>query len=176
MLDEQFYFLEVNTRLQVEHGVTEEVLGIDLVEWMLRQAAGDELPLKTAAARGASVQVRVYAEDPARQFRPSSGLVTQARFQANARVETWIADGTHVTPLYDPLLAKIITVGETRADAIRKLRAALDATAISGIETNLEYLKNLIADPLFATGAMTTRALESFGFAPRSVEVVAGGT
>jgi urea carboxylase len=174
--DEQFYFLEVNTRLQVEHGVTEEVLGIDLVEWMLRQAAGDELPLKTAAARGASVQVRVYAEDPARQFRPSSGLVTQARFPANARVETWIADGTHVTPLYDPLLAKIITVGETRADAIRKLRAALDATAISGIETNLEYLKNLIADPLFATGAMTTRALESFGFAPRSVEVVAGGT
>jgi urea carboxylase len=174
--DEQFYFLEVNTRLQVEHGVTEEVLGIDLVEWMLRQAAGDELPSASSAGRGASIQVRVYAEDPARQFRPSSGLVTQARFPANVRVETWIADGTEVTPLYDPLLAKIISVGEDRSDALEKLRAALDSTAISGIETNLEYLRNLIANKLFATGAMTTRALESFVFAPHSIEVVTGGT
>ena len=174
--DEQFYFLEVNTRLQVEHGVTEEVFGIDLVEWMLRQAAGDEVPLTTSSARGASIQVRVYAEDPTRQFRPSSGLVTRARFPSNVRVETWIADGTEVTPLYDPLLAKIITVGADRDAALAKLRAALDVTAISGIETNLEYLNALLADSLFAAGAMTTRALESFVFAPRSVEVVAGGT
>ncbi len=108
---EEFYFLEVNTRLQVEHGVTEEVTGVDLVEWMIRQAANDPFELKTPQPRGASIQVRLYAEDPARQFRPSSGLLTHARFPANARVETWVEDGSLVTPLYDPLLAKIITVG-----------------------------------------------------------------
>ncbi len=173
---DEFYFLEVNTRLQVEHGVTEEVLGIDLVEWMLRQAAGEPLALEPPAARGAAIQVRVYAEDPARNFRPSSGLVTAARFPASARVETWIADGTEVTPLYDPLLAKIITVGQDREAALRGLQQALSETMIAGIETNLEYLRCLVAHPLFAGGCMTTRALESFAFAPRSVEVIAGGT
>lgn len=172
----RFYFLEVNTRLQVEHGITEEVLGVDLVEWMIRQAAGDEFMLSAPPARGASIQVRVYAEDPVRQFRPSSGLVTQARFPSDARVETWIADGTEVTPLYDPLLAKIITVGADRMEALSKLRKALRETTIAGIETNLTYLRHLVADPVFAGGSMTTRALESFAFAPRSVEVLAGGT
>jgi urea carboxylase len=178
---EEFYFLEVNTRLQVEHGVTEEVLGIDLVEWMLRQAAGENFaiempPRQGAPGRGASIQVRIYAEDPARQFRPSSGLVTRARFPADARVETWIADGTDVTPLYDPLLAKVITVGDDRGDALQKLRKALSNTTIAGIETNLDYLRCLIAEPVFADGCMTTRALESFAFAARKVEVMAGGT
>ncbi|MDP8986686.1 MAG: 5-oxoprolinase/urea amidolyase family protein [Pseudomonadota bacterium] len=172
----EFYFLEVNTRLQVEHGVTEEVLGIDLVEWMLRQAAGESVDLRVPAPRGAAIQARLYAEDPARQFRPSSGLVTRASFPEDVRIETWIADGTEVTPLYDPLLAKIITVGEDRADALRKLRGALADTVVSGIETNLEYLRCLIADPLFADGQMTTRALEAFAFTPRRIEVVAGGT
>src|ERR1700733_4426763 len=172
----EFYFLEVNTRLQVEHGVTEEVLGIDLVEWMLRQAAGEAFALQPPPSRGASIQVRVYAEDPARQFRPSSGLITQVRFPADARVETWIGDGTEVTPLYDPLLAKIITVGEDRGAALARLRAALSATAIAGIETNLDYLRCLAADPIFAAGGMTTRALESFVFAPWSLEVLSGGT
>ncbi|HWJ35307.1 MAG TPA: urea carboxylase [Steroidobacteraceae bacterium] len=171
-----FYFLEVNTRLQVEHGVTEEVLGIDLVEWMLRQAAGENFPMRVPPSRGASIQVRVYAEDPARHFRPSSGLVTSARFPVGTRIETWIADGTEVTPLYDPLLAKIITVGENRGDALRKLRLALAETTIAGIETNLEYLRCLAADPLFADGCMTTRALERFTFAPHSLEVISGGT
>ena len=173
---DEFYFLEVNTRLQVEHGVTEEVLGIDLVEWMLRQAAGERFALRPPPALGASIQVRVYAEDPARQFRPSSGLVTQARFPADARVETWIADGTEVTPLYDPLLAKIITVGRDRNEALRKLQKALAETTIAGIETNLDYLRCLVADPVFADGCMTTRALEAFAFAPHSVEVLSGGT
>ena len=172
----EFYFLEVNTRLQVEHGVTEEVLGIDLVEWMLRQAAGENVDLHVPAPRGAAIQVRLYAEDPARQFRPSSGLVTRACFPEEVRIETWIADGTEVTPLYDPLLAKIITVGEDRADALRKLRGALAATVVSGIETNLEYLRCLVADPLFADGRMTTRALEAFAFTPHRIDVVAGGT
>ncbi len=172
----EFYFLEVNTRLQVEHGVTEEVLGIDLVEWMLRQAAGERFDLHAPAPRGASIQVRLYAEDPARQFRPSSGLVTRARFPEDARIETWIADGTDVTPLYDPLLAKIITVGDDRADALRRLQKALADTTVAGIETNLDYLRCLVADPLFADGGMTTRALEAFAFTARRIEVVVGGT
>jgi len=172
----EFYFLEVNTRLQVEHGVTEEVFGVDLVEWMVRLAAGDALPLHVSPPRGAAIQVRIYAENPALKFRPSAGLVTEARFPPAARVETWIADGTEVTPFYDPLLAKIITHGVDRADALGKLAAALQATRIAGIETNLDYLRRLVAAPLFAGGRMTTRALESFDFAPRSVEVLTGGT
>ncbi len=173
---QQFYFLEVNTRLQVEHGVTEEVTGIDLVEWMLRQAAGERFALDAPRPQGASMQVRIYAEDPLRQFRPSSGLVTQARFPENARVETWIGDGTEVTPLYDPLLAKIIVVGVDRAAALAKLREALAGTMIAGIETNLDYLRQLTAAPVFAAGAMTTRALDTFEFAPPSIEVLTGGT
>jgi urea carboxylase len=172
----EYYFLEVNTRLQVEHGVTEEVMGVDLVAWMVRLAAGERFSLQLAPPRGASIQVRVYAENPARDFRPSSGLVTQARFPADARVETWITDGTEVTPFYDPLLAKIITVGADRDEALQKLRAALDGTTIAGIETNLEYLRRLVADPLFATGSMTTRALESLAYASRTIEVLTGGT
>src|SRR6202022_2388982 len=100
---QEFYFLEVNTRLQVEHGVTEEVTGVDLVEGRIRQAATEDFELRAPLARGASIQVRLYAEDPARQFRPSTGLLTQARFAANARVETWVEDGSVVTPFYDPL-------------------------------------------------------------------------
>jgi len=173
---EEFYFLEVNTRLQVEHGVTEEVLGIDLVEWMLRQSAGETFELHAPPPRGASIQVRVYAEDPARQYRPSSGLVTRARFPDDVRVETWIEDGTEVTPLYDPLLAKIITKGADRDVALKRLGKALAATVISGIETNLEYLRRLVEDRLFTGGSMTTRALDSFAFAPRTIEVIAGGT
>ncbi len=171
-----FYFLEVNTRLQVEHGVTEEVIGIDLVEWMVRQAADEPFELPVPAARGASIQVRVYAEDPLRQFRPSSGLVTHAAFPTDARVETWIAAGTEVTPLYDPLLAKIITRGADRAEAIERMRGALEATRVAGVATNLEYLRWLVSTPVFQGGSMTTRALESVAFSSRSVEVVAGGT
>jgi urea carboxylase len=174
--DQQFYFLEVNTRLQVEHGVTEEVVGIDLVEWMVRQAAGESCGLRAPPAHGASIQVRVYAEDPVRQFRPSAGLVTQADFAADARVETWIAAGTEVTPLYDPLLAKIITVGNDRDEALEKMRRALHDTTIAGVETNLDYLRNLLADAIFAGGAMTTRALDAFVFESHSIEVIAGGT
>jgi len=173
---EQFYFLEVNTRLQVEHGVTEEVTGIDLVEWMIRQAAGEKFSIAPPAPRGAAIQVRVYAEDPAKSFQPCSGLITRARFPSDARVETWIADGTEVSPLYDPLLAKIITCGASRDEALAKMRAALRATSIAGIETNLQYLEQLAASSLFAQGAMTTRALDTFSYAPRTVEVLSAGT
>jgi urea carboxylase len=172
----EFYFLEVNTRLQVEHGVTEEVTGVDLVEWMIRQAAGVDFDLSAPAARGASIQVRLYAEDPARGFRPSAGLLTHARFAANARIETWVEDGSLVTPFYDPLLAKIITVGADRAEALSVMQAALADTVIGGIESNLDYLRQLVADPLFISGGMTTRALDAFAYTPRTVEVLAAGT
>ena len=173
---EEFYFLEVNTRLQVEHGVTEEVTGVDLVEWMVRQAANDDFELEAPLAQGASIQVRLNAEDPARQFRPSTGLVTHARFAANARVETWVEDGSMITPLYDPLLAKIITVGADRAAALSRMQEALAGTVIGGIESNLDYLRQLIVDPVFASGGMTTRALDAFPYAPRTLEVLSAGT
>jgi urea carboxylase len=172
----EFYFLEVNTRLQVEHGVTEEVFGVDLVEWMIRQAAGEPMTLTVPVPAGAAIQVRLYAEDPARDFRPSSGLLTRARFPADARVESWVADGSEITPFYDPLVAKIIVKGADRQDALAKLGKALAETSVAGIETNLDYLRQLTADPLFAGGGMTTRALERFDYAPRTVEVLVAGT
>jgi len=173
---QEFYFLEVNTRLQVEHGVTEQVTGIDLVEWMIRQAAGEPMSLSAPVPKSASIQVRLYAEDPARDFRPSTGLLTRVRFPADLRIETWVADGSEITPFYDPLIAKIIVTGADRADALAKLTRGLAETTIAGIETNLDYLRQLVSDPLFADGGMTTRALEGFRYAPRTVEVLVAGT
>ena len=151
------YFLEVNTRLQVEHGVTEEVFGVDLVEWMLRQAAGEAFDITPPAPRGCAIQARLYAEDPARGFRPSAGRLTRAAFPEGVRVETCVDDGTEVTPHYDPLLAKVVATGPDRDAAVAALRRALDGVALAGIETNLPYLRALAASPMFATGAMTTR-------------------
>ncbi len=173
---QQFYFLEVNTRLQVEHGITEEVTGVDLVEWMIRLAAGEQWQLEAPARRGAAIEVRIYAEDPAHQFRPSAGLLTHARFDPKSRVETWVEDGTRVSPLYDPLLAKVITVGADRAAALARMRDALSASVVSGIETNLDYLRQLLAAPVFESGGVTTRALDEFAYAPRTVDVLAAGT
>jgi urea carboxylase len=177
----RFYFLEVNTRLQVEHGVTEEVTGVDLVEWMVRVAAGEALPDKPAN-RGHSIQVRVYAEDPGKDFQPSAGILTQADFPAcrlgskSARVETWVERGTEVTPFYDPLLAKIIVKGATRSDAITRLREALGNTAFAGIETNLSYLAQVAASPAFSQGGVVTAFLNTFPYRSTTVEVLDGGT
>jgi urea carboxylase len=173
---EEFYFLEVNTRLQVEHGVTEEVTGVDIVEWMIRQAANEDFEMQAPPPRGASIEVRLYAEDPARQFRPSSGMLTHVRFPSNARVETWVQDGCLVTPLYDPLLAKIVTSGPERAVALSRMQEALAHTELAGIESNLGYLQQLVGDALFISGGMTTRALDTFAYAPHTVEVLAAGT
>jgi urea carboxylase len=174
----RYYFLEVNTRIQVEHGVTEEVTGVDLIEWMVRLSGGDLPALATLAPTpaGASIQVRLYAEDPQRQFQPSAGLVTEAIFPGDVRVETWIARGTEVTPFYDPLLAKIIARGETRALALARLRSALAVCRVEGIETNLGYLRQILASPEFAAGQVYTRFLD--GFPPRAatIEVVEPGT
>jgi urea carboxylase len=173
----QFYFLEVNTRLQVEHGVTEEVTGIDLVEWMVRQAAGD-LRLTAPDGRGseASMQVRVYAEDPFKNFQPSAGRLTHVRWPANARVETWVESGSEVTPYYDPMLAKIIVHGEDRAAALTKLRDALRECEIAGIETNLEYLRQVCDDPVFASGGVTTSYLKHFDYRTNAIDVIEPGT
>lgn len=175
---QEFYFLEVNTRLQVEHGVTEEVTGVDLVEWMIRQAAGDLPPLEAIRqpAGGASVQVRIYAEDPNRRFQPSPGDLTHVTWPRDVRVETWVETGSTVPPFYDPLLAKIIAWGETREEATMKLRLALDETSIEGVTTNVEYLRQIAASSEFRHGQVNTRLLESFSYHSRTVEVIEGGT
>ncbi|HYP91441.1 MAG TPA: biotin carboxylase N-terminal domain-containing protein, partial [Polyangiaceae bacterium] len=163
---QEFYFLEVNTRLQVEHGVTELVMGVDLVEWMIRTAAGEPPNLAEFRGRepqGHAIQVRVYAEDPARDFKPSSGLLTQVELP-NVRVDTWIERGTEVSPFYDPLLAKLMVHGANRQGAIEALRSAIDATHIAGIETNLGYLAQLARDPVFVAGDMITAHLKSVAF------------
>jgi urea carboxylase len=171
----QFYFLEVNTRLQVEHGVTEEVTGVDLVEWMARQAAGEDT-LRSVPAAGCSMQVRVYAEDPFKNFQPSAGRLTHVQWPAGARVETWVGSGTEVTPYYDPMLAKIIVRGEDRAEALGKLREALRECEIAGIETNLEYLRQVCEDAQFAAGGVTTSFLKDFDYRSNAIDVIEGGT
>jgi urea carboxylase len=177
-LDGEFYFLEVNTRLQVEHGVTEEVTGIDLVEWMVRQAAGElgSLAGFKAKPRGAAIQVRLYSEDPGKNFQPATGLLTGVHFPAAARIETWVASGTEVSPFYDPLLAKIIVRGTDRAEALGRLRLALAETQAHGLETNLDYLRQVVASPEFQEGCVTTRSLASLPYDASTIDVSDGGT
>ena len=175
---EQFYFLEVNTRLQVEHCVTESVFGIDLVEWMVRQAAGGFVlpPQESLRSQGAAIEARVYAENAAQDFRPSTGLLTEVRFAPGVRVDGWIETGTVITPYYDPLLAKIIAHGNDRPAAIARLKEAVDGSVIFGLESNLSYLSAILAAPAFHDATMTTATLATLPFAPRSIEVLAAGT
>ncbi|MBV1851284.1 urea carboxylase [Catellatospora tritici] len=145
---EQASFLEVNARLQVEHPVSEQVHGVDLVEWMLRLAQGDDtVPHPPRPAVGVAVEARVYAEDPTQDHRPSAGLVTRVEFPVGARVDGWVEAGTEVSTFYDPMLAKVIVSGATRDEAFANLRAALAATRVDGIETNLGLLRAAAADP-----------------------------
>ncbi|MEZ5593908.1 MAG: urea carboxylase [Gammaproteobacteria bacterium] len=177
-----FYFLEVNTRLQVEHGVTEEVFGVDLVEWMLRQAAGEELALadkrKALQPRGHAIQVRVYAEDPYRNFQPSAGLLTEVKFPAGegVRIDHWIEAGIEVPAFFDPLLAKIIVHADTRTAALAKLQQTLADTRLYGGESNLAYLQALSHDAVLARGEVSTRYLNDFSFQPSRIDVLQGGT
>ncbi len=172
----QFYFLEVNTRLQVEHGVTEEITGIDLVEWMVLQAA-DELDISNfqATFHGHSIQARIYAEDPGKNFQPCSGLLTSAVFPKHARVETWVTTGSEVSPYYDPMIGKVIVKADTRAQAIAKLSTALSTTQIAGIETNVPCLRQIVATETFSAGRQTTRYLSTLKYAARSIEVLEAG-
>ena len=176
----EFYFLEVNTRLQVEHGVTEQVTGIDLVEWMVLQAAGELPPLSSFSIQrtGTSIEARVYAEDPARNFQPTPGKLTLVSFPGEdlARTETWIESGATITPFYDPMIAKIIVTGENRTEALAKLDAALAATHIDGTETNLSYLREVARSPEFTAGTVTTAFLGRFSFNRNAIEILEGGT
>ena len=177
----EFHFLEVNTRLQVEHTVTEAVTGIDLVEWMVRAAAGDtgflaDVTPAGLAPRGHAIEARVYAENPAQGFAPCPGLVTEATWPSEARVETWVRAGTEITPFYDPLLAKIVVHGATRAAAVDALRDALLGTSVRGIETNRELLESFVASSDFRGGTVTTSTLERHRYARRSCEVLVAGT
>jgi urea carboxylase len=176
--DDSFYFLEVNTRLQVEHPVTEMVTGLDLIECMLLVAAGQPLDWEALerAPHGAAMEVRIYAEDPARKFQPSPGILTEVFFPQDIRVDGWVDTGTEVSPFYDPMLAKLIVLGSTREEARAKLTAALAATRLHGIETNLDYLREVIASPAFAAGTVTTRFLDTFPYKAPRIEVLEPGT
>ncbi|HUX91166.1 MAG TPA: urea carboxylase [Gallionellaceae bacterium] len=173
----EFYFLEVNTRLQVEHGVTEEVTGVDLVEWMLLQAAG-ELPVLetiTVKSSGASMQVRLYAEDPNKNFQPASGTLSGVEFTQDARIETWVERGSDIPPYYDPMIAKIIVKAGNRDEALLKMQHALATTRVDGIECNLDYLRQIVQDSVFTEGRQTTRYLNGFHYRPYTIDVVEPG-
>lgn len=175
---EDFFFLEMNTRLQVEHGVTEEVMGIDLVEWMIRGAAGDFAFMDAPAPspKGHAVQVRLYAEDPAMDYRPTTGTLVNVAFPDTIRAETWVMAGSEVSAFYDPMLAKLITHADTRDAAIAAMQAALDEARVDGIETNLRWLRDVVRHEGFTSGAVSTRMLDRVTYARRAVRVIAGGT
>ncbi len=174
----EFYFLEVNTRLQVEHGITEEVTGVDLVEWMVRCAAGehDFLEHYRHQPQGHAIQVRLYAEDPGKHFQPASGLLTELRFPTNVRVDSWVETGIEVPPYYDPMVAKIIAKAADRDSARARLAQALAQTSVHGIESNLAYLQQVLLDEVFARGEHFTRYLDQFRFQPLTLDVLASGT
>ncbi|MFG0722159.1 urea carboxylase [Pseudomonas sp. GLN_6] len=181
---ERFYFLEVNTRLQVEHGVTEQVWGVDLVRWMIELAAGDLAPLSELAkglkASGHAIQARLYAEDPGRDFQPSPGLLTAVQFPAadgkSLRIDTWVEAGCEIPPYFDPMIAKVITWQPTREQASAALNQALADTLLYGVETNSQYLRQILVDAPFASGEPWTRCLEGLTYQAHTFEVLSAGT
>ena len=163
--DGAFYFMDMNTRLQVEHPVTEMITGLDLVEWQLRVAAGEVLPLRQdeLAIRGHAVEARIYAEDPAREFLPSIGKLVHLTTPATSpelRIDTGVRQGDEITPYYDPMIAKLIVHGATRAEALMRLRAALAAYHVVGVRTNVEFLHRLAGSPAFIAGELDTALIE----------------
>ena len=178
---EESYFLEVNTRLQVEHGITELVFGVDIVQWMLEFAAG-ELPSieslqQNLNPKGFAIEVRLCAEDPNRDFQPTPGLLTVAQFpeREDTRVDTWIRSGTEVSPLYDSLIGKVMQYGRTREEARTGLQEALNSSILQGIETNLRYLEQVLGTPEFTSAAHDTSTLGAFDYKPHSIDVLSPG-
>ncbi len=161
----KFYFLEMNTRLQVEHPVTEFVVGLDLVQWQIRIAAGEKFPFtqKYFSQRGHAIECRVYAEDPAGGFLPSTGKLLQfiEPRGPNIRVDSGFAAGNEVTHFYDPLLAKLIVYGEGREVAIQRMQAALREFVVHGVTTNIDFMQSVLAHPDFQNGEVTTRWVET---------------
>jgi len=169
------YFMEMNTRLQVEHPVSEEITGVDLVEWQLRVAAGEGLPDKQDEIRenGWAFEARLYAENPDNNFSPSIGTLTTLRLpESSARIDSGVEEGQTITPFYDPMIAKIIAHGNTREEALARLRAALRETRVAGLETNARFLYRLAADADFAAGDVSTRYIDEHAetlFAPANL-------
>ena len=161
--DNEFYFMEMNTRLQVEHPVTEMVTDLDLVELQLRVASGQELPLKQEDVKlnGHAVEVRLYAENPAKKFLPATGELACYEINGDVRVDTGVEQNSVISPHYDPMLAKIIAHGENRSAAISKLISAIQASFVAGVEHNLGYLANLLDSPEFRAGDYTTAVAET---------------
>ncbi|EJM05205.1 MULTISPECIES: urea carboxylase [unclassified Pseudomonas] len=181
---QRFYFLEVNTRLQVEHGVTEQVWGVDLVRWMVELAAGDLPPLselyRQLKPEGHAIQARLYAEDPGRDFQPSPGLLTAVEFPpANGiqlRIDTWVEAGCEIPPYFDPMIAKVITWAPSREQARAELHQALGDSLLYGVETNRDYLRQILLDAPFASGEPWTRCLEGLVYRANTFEVLSAGT
>ncbi len=163
--DQDFYFLEMNTRLQVEHPVTEMVYGLDLVEWMIRIAAGETLAIKQAdvVPRGWAVEARLYAEDPERGFLPSIGQLTRYREPVGdgVRVDSGVAEGDAITMFYDPMISKLIAFAPTRAEAIARLHLALDHYEIDGIASNRQFLSAVLENDSFQAGTITTGFIDA---------------
>jgi len=163
-----FYFLEMNARLQVEHPVTEEVTGLDLVVAQLRAAAGEPLPWRQSeiVQRRAAIECRVYAEDPSKGFLPSPGTIQKLELPSGEgiRIESGIEAGSTVSVHYDPLLFKLIAHGATRADAIEHLAAALDRCVIEGVRTTIPFLRRVVASAEFRQGRVHTQMLEQGAF------------
>lgn len=176
----EFYFLEVNTRLQVEHGVTEQVFGVDLVAWMLQLACGEwQMPTHPLLPCGVSIQARLYAEDAARDFQPSSGQLTEAVFPVqdlpHVRVERAVQRGSSVPPYYDPMLAKLIVTAMDRQTALAQLQTALQHTDLAGIETNRDYLLAILDSSIFQAGRQTTQMLKDLTWQAARIEVLQAG-
>lgn len=174
---DEFYFLEVNTRLQVEHPITEMTTGLDLVEWMLRIAADDppDFDSSKITVSGASMEARLYAENPVKNFRPSPGQLTEVEFPSWARVDTWVSKGTKISAEYDPTLAKIIVHGKDRNEAILKLNQALNETSVYGCTTNLDYLRSIASSKMFKEAKVATKVLDSYDYKPSAFEILTPG-
>lgn len=164
--DPKFYFMEMNTRLQVEHPITEAITGLDLVEWQLRVARGEPLPLAQSEIQlhGHAVEARLYAEDTASGFLPSTGTIETLRFPTNLRIDTGVEQGSRIGLDYDPVIAKLIAHAPSRAAALASLTAGLDATVVTGLKSNRAFLARLASDPAFIAADFDT------GFIPAHLE------
>ena len=159
---DRFWFMEMNTRLQVEHPVTEAITGLDLVEWQLRVAAGEPLPARQEdlSIDGHAFEARIYAEDPAAGFLPATGRLAHLAFPEDARVDTGVRAGDAITPHYDPMIAKLVVHGPDRATALGRLRRALEGTQVAGTVTNVAFLSALARHPGFAAGEVDTGLID----------------
>ncbi len=175
---QDFYFLEMNTRLQVEHGVTEMVTGVDLVEWMVDIAAGENSKLihYRHQPKGHAIQARLYAEDAGKNFQPSSGLLTAVNFPEECRCDSYIETGLTVPAFYDPMLAKVIAYADNRQSAMQKLITGLANTTVEGIVSNRHYLQQVLQTPQMNDGDFTTGFLNQLAYAGIGIDVLKGGT